>query len=112
MPVRLTREVKIAVKDEDNPVDADHPAMSDSNRCEEDDTLAWPVPIPVHANSSLLPILFSTSCDMDAPCLPSPEPKSEKFNATRVDLNGTMCFSLDKKPPCIWLQRILWCITR
>lgn len=42
---------------------------------------------------------------MDAPCLPSPEPKSEKFNATRVDLNGTMCFSLDKKPPCIWLRR-------
>lgn len=68
-------------------------------------TRAWPVPMPVHFNSSLLPTLFSTSCDMDAPCIPTPDQKIESFNLTSIQLNGTMCFSLKRGSPCIRLKR-------
>ncbi|KAK7825480.1 hypothetical protein U0070_012280 [Myodes glareolus] len=32
-------------------------------------TRTWPILMPVHANSSALPVIFSTSCDMDVPCM-------------------------------------------
>ena len=40
------------------------------------------------------PTLFSTSCEMGAPCMPNSKPKLERFNTTSVDLNGTMYFFL------------------
>ncbi|XP_077875342.1 uncharacterized protein LOC144366047 [Ictidomys tridecemlineatus] len=55
---------------------------------------AWPMPMPVHSNSSVLPTLFSTSCEMSAPCT-SPRGDMENiFNQSQVNLTGVFCFSL------------------
>ncbi|XP_058437055.1 uncharacterized protein LOC131424383 [Marmota monax] len=55
---------------------------------------AWPMLMPVHGNSSVLPTLFSTSCEMSAPCA-SPRGDMESiFNQSQVNLTGVFCFSL------------------
>ncbi|XP_058428295.1 uncharacterized protein LOC131423344 [Marmota monax] len=55
---------------------------------------AWPMPMPVHGSSSVLPTLFSTSCEMSAPCA-SPRGDVESiFNQSQVNLTGVFCFSL------------------
>ena len=66
---------------------------------------AWPIPMPVHANSSIIPTFFSTSCDMEAPYMVPRDDKIERFNSTKIVLNGTFCFSLEHKTPCILLKQ-------
>uniref|UniRef100_UPI004038A47E uncharacterized protein LOC143402351 n=1 Tax=Callospermophilus lateralis TaxID=76772 RepID=UPI004038A47E len=64
---------------------------------------AWPMPMPVHGNSNVLPTLFSTSCEMSAPCA-SPRGDMERiFNQSQVNLTGVFCFSL-KNANCISLK--------
>ena len=65
---------------------------------------AWPIPLPVHYNSTLLPTLFSTSCDNGLPCIkPTGEPAS-LYTASNYSLLGTLCFTVKNSSlPCIWM---------
>ncbi|KAL6046462.1 hypothetical protein STEG23_021423 [Scotinomys teguina] len=67
-------------------------------------TRTWPIPMPVHANSTNLPTLFSTSCDMEAPCLLPKRMEERIFNLSRINLKGVFCFDLKDNSPCIQLR--------
>nr|XP_034491511.1 igE-binding protein-like [Marmota flaviventris] len=54
------------------------------------------MPLPVHANSSFLPTLFSTSCDLNAPCLAPRGDSITPFNGSRVSLKGVFCFAMSE----------------
>ena len=65
---------------------------------------AWPIPIPVHSTSKVLPVFFSTSCELGLPCV-NLDPSMAMYNATDVPLKGALCFSLENNSnPCIWLK--------
>ncbi|XP_058437141.1 uncharacterized protein LOC131424390 [Marmota monax] len=64
----------------------------------------WPMPMLVHKNSSVLPTLFSISCEMSAPCVSPRGDRERVFNLSRVNLTGVFCFSF-LRTRCIRLQR-------
>lgn len=65
---------------------------------------AWPIPLPVHSMSKVLPVFFSTSCELGLPCM-NLDPSKAIYNATNVFLQGALCFSLiNNSNPCIWLK--------
>nr|XP_045011999.1 uncharacterized protein LOC105944874 [Jaculus jaculus] len=68
----------------------------------------WPVPMPVHSYSGVLPTLFSISCQGEMPCIRDPMQTPKIYNQTSFQLNGTLCFFQGNKnqaPPCIVLQK-------
>lgn len=72
-------------------------------------TRTWPVPMPIHSNSSILPAFFSTNCDMDIPCGQPLGEESQPYSATNFSLASTLCFKPFKKnssSPCIYLKRV------
>ena len=66
---------------------------------------SWPVPLPVHSHSRVLPIFYSTSCEMDTACTVSLDDKWVQYNATNFVLNNTLCFSWNASVDCIHLAR-------
>ncbi|XP_035301772.1 uncharacterized protein LOC118238940 [Cricetulus griseus] len=65
---------------------------------------AWPIPLPVHSTSKVLPVFFSTSCELGLPCV-NLDPDTAQYSATNISLNGALCFSLiNNSNPCIWLK--------
>lgn len=66
----------------------------------------WPVPMPVHANSPILPLFLSTSCAMDLPCVKPVDFNVQVYNATAFSLNSALCFVTMGKAqtPCITLS--------
>ena len=65
---------------------------------------AWPIPLPVHSMSKVLPVFFSTSCELGLPCV-NLDPSMAMYFATNVSLRGALCFSLrNNSNPCIWLK--------
>ncbi|XP_063136510.1 uncharacterized protein LOC134484073 [Rattus norvegicus] len=67
---------------------------------------SWPVLMPVHSNSTVLPTFFSTSCLRDVPCIVPSGELPQRYTATNLSLLHTLCFTLrNSSQPCIWLQR-------
>ncbi|XP_063138775.1 uncharacterized protein LOC120100799 [Rattus norvegicus] len=67
---------------------------------------SWPVPMPVHSNSTVLPTFFSISCLRDVPCIVPTGEMPQRYAATNVSLLHTLCFTIkDSSLPCIWLRR-------
>ena len=69
---------------------------------------SWPVPLPVHSNSSTLPLFFATECYLDAPCARQTPQEPRVYNSTSFHLNYTLCFvhNVDKPfTPCIFLKK-------
>lgn len=65
----------------------------------------WPVPLPVHHMSKVLPVFFSTSCELGLPCV-NLDPTIANYSASNVSLQGALCFSLKNySNPCIWLKK-------
>lgn len=67
---------------------------------------SWPVPMPVHANSTVLPLFTSTQCFMEVPCAMPMGQEPVLYNATAFPLNFTLCFTTKTKAhtPCIVLK--------
>lgn len=66
----------------------------------------WPLLMPVHSNSTVLPTFFSTSCLRDVPCIVPNGELSQRYTATNLSLLHTLCFTLKNSSlPCIWLRR-------
>ncbi|XP_034361325.1 uncharacterized protein LOC117710526 [Arvicanthis niloticus] len=64
----------------------------------------WPVPMPIHSNSPVLPTFFSTSCEQDMPCTIPTQEAPANYTATNYTLAGTLCFTLNRSvAPCIFL---------
>lgn len=57
----------------------------------------WPVPMPVHENSSVLPAMFSTDCEAGLPCIRPLGESTQKFTATNFTLRSALCFTFQKK---------------
>jgi hypothetical protein len=69
---------------------------------------SWPVPLPVHSNSSTLPLFFATECYLDVPCARQTPQEPRVYNSTSFHLNYTLCFvhNVDKPfTPCIFLKK-------
>ncbi|WP_254797612.1 hypothetical protein [Geopseudomonas aromaticivorans] len=64
----------------------------------------WPIPLPVHTVSKVLPVFFSTSCELGLPCV-NLDPDTAQYSATNISLHGALCFSLiNNSNPCIWMK--------
>lgn len=57
-------------------------------------TRAWPIPMPIHADSNILPTLFATTCEMEMPCRDPMSTETSVFNLTSFNLTEVFCFSL------------------
>ena len=69
---------------------------------------SWPVPLPVHSNSSTLPLFFTTNCFLDVPCARQTPQEPRVYNSTSFHLNYTLCFvhNVDKPfTPCMFLKK-------
>lgn len=67
---------------------------------------SWPVLMPVHSNSTVLPTFFSTSCLCYVPCIVPNGELPQRYTATNISLLHTLCFTLKNSlQPCIWLRR-------
>nr|XP_048291366.1 uncharacterized protein LOC125401190 [Myodes glareolus] len=65
---------------------------------------AWPIPIPVHSTSKVLPVFYSTSCELGLPWV-NLDPSMAMYNAADVPLQGALCLSLENNSnPCMWLK--------
>ncbi|KAL6058265.1 hypothetical protein STEG23_030902 [Scotinomys teguina] len=67
-------------------------------------TRTWLIPMPVHANSTNLPSLFSVSCDIEAPCLLPKSLEDSPYNHSKINLEGVFCFDKKGSSPCIPLK--------
>ena len=66
---------------------------------------SWPVPLPVHSNSSTMLLFFATQCFLDAPCARQIPQEPQVYNSTSFHWNYTLCFvnNVDKPfTPCIF----------
>jgi hypothetical protein len=69
---------------------------------------SWPVPLPIHSNSSTLPLFFATKCFLDAPCAQQTPRKPWVYKSTSFHLNYTIWFmhNVDKPfTPCMFLKK-------
>ena len=69
---------------------------------------SWPVPLPVHSNSSTMLLFFATQCFLDVPCARQIPQEARVYNCTSFHLNYTLCFvnNVDKPfTPCIFLKK-------
>jgi hypothetical protein len=69
---------------------------------------SWPVPLPVHSNSSIMPLFFATQCFLDVPCARQAHQESRVYNSMSFHLNYTLYFvhNVDKPfIPCIFLKK-------
>lgn len=65
----------------------------------------WLVPMPIHENSSVLPVFFLTLCQASVPCIHSLGERPESFSAVNFTLIGSLCLYLNKNIPFIRMQR-------
>lgn len=64
----------------------------------------WPIPLPVHCASKMLPVFFSTSGELGLPCV-NLDAIISPYSASNVTLIGALCFSLRNfSNSCIWLK--------
>nr|XP_030708315.1 uncharacterized protein LOC115850817 [Globicephala melas]XP_030710707.1 uncharacterized protein LOC115852240 [Globicephala melas] len=71
----------------------------------------WPVPMPVHAKSRVLPILYASDCSMYTPCIDPQNMDWISYNGSSVRINKTLCFSWDLNVSCIgllWKRLVAW----
>lgn len=69
---------------------------------------SWPEPLPVHSNSSILPLFLATECFLDACCARQTPHEPQVYNSTSFHLNYTLCFvhNVDKPfTPCMFLKK-------
>ncbi|XP_063144267.1 CD99 molecule like 4 isoform X1 [Rattus norvegicus] len=67
---------------------------------------SWPVLMPVHSNSTVLPTFFSTSCLRDVPCIVPNGELPQRYTATNLSLLHTLCCTLiNSSQACVWLRR-------
>ena len=68
---------------------------------------SWPVPLPVHSNSSTLPLFTATECFLDVPCAQQTPQDPRVYDSMSFHLNYTLCFvhNVDKPfTPCIFFK--------